>query len=253
MIVELKSDKEIEGFKRAGYETGRILDILVYNATIGQTGIELNNIAISECKKIDAEPIFLNYRGFPAAICVSKNSTLVHGIPDNEPFQKGDIISIDFGLSLDGFIGDAAKTVEIKHNVEVIFTGIIYDCEYALKQAIKIAKPNNRLSDIGRVIENEAKENGFRVPREYGGHGISRNVLHAAPFIPNYYTRENDMRLHPGMVLAIEPMFIDATSNKLIIEDDGWTVKAQGNTAHFEHTILITDNEPIVLTQSKEG
>ncbi|MFA5048772.1 MAG: type I methionyl aminopeptidase [Patescibacteria group bacterium] len=253
MIIDLKSDEEIEGFKKAGFETGRILNLLIYNAQVGWTGLDLDKIAREECEKIGAKPVFLNYRGFPAAICISKNITLVHGIPNEEPFKHGDLVSIDFGLSLDGFIGDTAKTVIIKskqHNESFdCYSNLLSDCRFALWKGIQQAIVGNHLSNISCAIETIAKEGKFKVPREYGGHGVSRNNLHSPPFIPNYYERnEENITLRKGMVLAIEPMFIDGQNNKLIVAPDGWSVIAQGNTAHFEHTILITDKEPLVLT-----
>lgn len=252
MIIDLKSEQEIDCFRKAGFEAGRILSNLIHYAQVGYTGLDLDKIAIAECEKIGAKPIFLNYRGFPASICVSKNEVLVHGIPDSNPFKNGDLLSIDFGISLDGFIGDTAKTIIVKnkdsHEMFKQHSKLLSDCKYALWKGIQQARNGNKLSDISRAIESVAKEAKFEIPKEYGGHGVSRNNMHSTPFIPNYYEQTDfDCTLRKGMVFAIEPMFIEGREG-LVVGEDGWSVIAHGNTAHFEHTIAITDGDPVVLT-----
>lgn len=252
MIIDLKTKQEIECFKKAGFEAGRILGILVSHAKVGWTGLDLDKIAIDECEKIGAKPVFLNYRGFPSSICVSKNEILVHGIPDSIPFKDGDLLSIDFGISIDGFIGDTAKTIIVRakdsHDTFNQYSRLISDCRFALWKGIQQARKGNKLSDISKAIESVAKEANFEIPREYGGHGVSRNNMHSPPFIPNYYEKTDfDCTLREGMILAIEPMFIEGHGG-LSVSSDGWSVIARGNTAHFEHTIAVTDKDPIVLT-----
>lgn len=252
MIIEIKSKAFIEKFIEAGYIAGLILNNIISIITPGVSGKELNAYVMEECKKNNVEPIFLHYKGFPACICISKNHTLVHGIPNENSFERGDIISIDLGISIDGFIGDVAKTIVVKDRSEFCFEGnqLVNSCRFALWSAIQKARQGNKLSDISKEIEKVAKWNKFQIPKEYGGHGINRNILHASPYIPNMYQEENDMILRKGMVLAIEPMFIDAEEDDVIVGEDGWSVIARGDTAHFEHTILITDGDPLVLTDN---
>jgi len=244
MIVFLKTAEEIEGFKLVGKETGRILSVLIENIKPGISTYDLNEIAIEECKKNSGIPTFLNYKGYTAAICASPNEVLVHGLPNKNPLKTNDILSIDFGLTINGYIGDVAKTVVVGNEP----LDLVKSCEEALNEAIKVARPGNLLSDVSSAIYNTSKKYKYLVPTSYGGHGIDRYILHSAPYISNIPDKINDISLRAGMVLAIEPMFIDAKSKRLTTSEDGWSVVAMGNTAHFEHTILITDNEPFVLT-----
>lgn len=200
----------------------------------------LNSIALQQCEKYNIKPAFLNYKGFPGAICASVNNVLVHGIPNDTPLKKGDIITIDFGAIKDGFIGDTAETICIEDKNKIIET-----CRNALKNGISMAKPNNKLSDISTAIFNSC--GNYSTPLIYGGHGIDRNKLHSEPFIPNYPIYEDDFHLRPGMILAIEPMLIDSKNNST--KTNGWNVIANGVTAHCEHTILITKGEPYILTE----
>ncbi len=246
MIVKIKSKKEIEGFKIAGKEAARILDKLLSHIQVGCTPKDIDNIAIEECNKIYANPVFLRHEGFPAAICFSKNNVLVHGIPDDTPLKKGDVVSIDFGIEIDGFIGDTAETVVVGEDQ----SKLISKCRSALLKAIQVAVPGNRLSDIGSVIEKIANKNKYQIPKNYGGHGIDCGKLHAPPYVSNFKDYYNDFTLRPGVVLAIEPMFIDSESDNTTVSDS-WSVCAEGLTAHCEHTILIDDSGPIILTRRK--
>ena len=284
MIIKLYSLEEIKEYREVGRQTAIIFNKIIDNATIGVTGIELDELAREECNKINAKPAFLNYKGFPAAICVSKNKVMVHGIPDDIPFNYDDIVSIDFGLEINGFIGDMAATIDISmernlktyeilnseylningqlvrplwHSQNTDFNWpswgnrLLSTCSYSLEMAIKSIRVGDKLSTIGAIIHKIAKEDAFKVPAQYGGHGIERFKLHSPPFIPNY-DDENNLTLRAGMVLAIEPMFIDATTNNLQIMDDGWAVVAEGITSHFEHTIAITEDGAIILTKDYE-
>jgi len=243
--IYLKTEEEIEGFERAGLAAREILKKLLEIARAGDcTPLDLDAIAREETQKLGAVPAFLGYRGFPAAICVSRGNVMVHGIPNDIPFEKGEMVSIDFGLDIDGFIGDTADTVVVQGaaNKQII------SCRGALLYSRKLAKEGNKLSDISAKINHIAQKFGFLTPDEYGGHGIDRHNMHATPFIPNKPDFENDFTLRAGMILAIEPMFIDAPSNKVKIATDGWAVMAGGLTAHCEHTILVGDYEGIPLT-----
>lgn len=245
MIIDLKTKEEIEMFKIAGKETTRILKILEDNCVQGNTGANLDELARQECEKINAIPIFLNYQGFPSSICFSKNKILVHGIPNDEKIKNGDMISIDFGLSINGFIGDTATTVCVGNKSN----NLMDKCKEALYAGIKQAQNGNRLYNIGKAIDEICKREKYSNPIEYGGHGISRFVLHSEPFVPNYFSAKYDLQLISGMVIAIEPMFVDSPNSTFVVLKDGWSVLTTGLTAHFEHTILITDGYPIILTE----
>lgn len=248
MIIEIKSKESIKKFVEVGNIAGAILKNIISKIAPGITGKDLDTYTMEECERNSVTPVFLNYRGFPSCICISKNHTLVHGIPDKSPFHINDIISIDFGISIDGFIGDVAETIVLKDKSEFNGNELINSCRFALWSAIQKAKTGNKLSDISKEIENVAG-NRFQIPKEYGGHGINRNILHASPYVPNIYHEGNDdIILRRGMILAIEPMFIDSKDDAVSIGEDDWSVVAKGNTAHFEHTILITDGDPLVLT-----
>lgn len=266
MIIHLKTPSEIEGFRNAGKEAARILRILFEKAKIGTTTADLDAVARNECEGIGAVPTFLNYNGFPAALCASVNRTMVHGIPDSRKLRMGDLLSLDLGVTLDGFIGDVAATVKIdwedwpgddgsffgsqKNSFLPIEPDLVVACRKALHEAIRKAVPGNRLSDISGEISGIAGAFGFSTPVQYGGHGINRHTLHAQPFIPNDpHLMEEDITLRPGMVLAVEPMFIDSKSNRVEVLADGWSVVAQGNCAHFEHTIAVTNGNPLILTE----
>jgi len=243
MIVYLKTKEEIEGFKEAGKIAGLILKKLLDNVDVGITTKELDEIAREECKKNNVVPTFLNYRGFPAAICASVNNTLVHGIPTDIPLKPKDIISIDLGVTLDGFIGDTAYTKSVSN----IHNDIIDACRNSLYSAIKKARSGNKLSIISKEVYKCKKS--YSIPEEYGGHGIDRYNLHSEPFVPNIPDYYYDLKLRPDMIFAIEPMLINGSSN-LRIADNKWDIIAENITAHFEHTILITEDEPLILTRS---
>ena len=256
MIIFLKTQEEIEGFRHAGRVAARILKTLLAAVHAGVTTVALDEIARVECQRIDATPTFLNYNGFPAAICTSVNRTMVHGIPDSRKLESGDLLSLDLGITIDGFIGDVAATMKVPafhwHNQEDLSPEpmLISACRTALREAIHKAVPRNRLSDISAAIAGVAETFGFSTPIQYGGHGINRYTLHAQPFIPNDSNlMDEDITLYPGMVLAIEPMFIDSKSNRVEIMADGWSVVAQGNCSHFEHTIAVTEFDPLILTE----
>jgi methionyl aminopeptidase len=243
MIIYLKTQQEIEGFREAGRIAGEVLSILLSSVSIGITTSELNKIALNECEKRNVTPTFFGYQGFSAAICTSINHILVHGIPNDEyKLQQGDNITIDVGVTKNGFIGDTAETIIVGENP----TELIFSCRYALAKAFNKAKAGNKLIDISKAIYDERSK--FMIPQEYGGHGINKNELHAAPFIPNIPRLQNDFTLRPGMILAIEPMLIDNENSKTSVLSDGWSVLAQGMCAHCEHTVLITENEPEILT-----
>ena len=219
----------------------------------GVTTGELNALAEAECLKRGAIPVFKNYpnprggRPFPGAICASINEEVVHGIPGKRIFKEGDIISIDFGVLLDGFAGDAAITVPVG-NVDPQVARLLQVTEECLLRGIQQAQPGNRLGKVSSAIQDWAEKHGFSVVREYVGHGIGRN-MHEEPPVPNYGRPDRGPVLKEGITLAIEPM-LNIGTHKVITKIDDWTVVTQDGkySAHFEHTVAITSHGPEILT-----
>ena len=240
MIVYLKSNEEIEGFKIAGQITGEVLSAVLSKIEPGISTEQLNQVALSECKKRNVKPAFLGQYDFPAAICASVNKCLVHGLPNSRPLAEGDLVSIDLGINYNGFIGDSAETVVVGKEP----SDIIINCRESLYNAIQKALPTNKLNDISKIISSSAR---YSIPLGYGGHGIDVDNLHSAPFVSNF-EEEDDISLYPGMIFAIEPMLIDG-SETTVVSEDGFSVIADGLTAHCEHTIVITEDKPIILTE----
>jgi methionyl aminopeptidase len=248
MLVRLKTPDEIEGFIIAGRMTANIMGMLIKAAKPGMTTTELDQIARSACEGFNGVPVFLGYQGFPAVICTSINEELVHGIPSDRILKEGDLLKIDIGVGFDGFIGDMARTVVVGRPPDKL----VSDCHSALLLGIAAAKAGCDIGDIGEEISRIAKQNGWQVVLNYGGHGIDRNRLHADPFVDNART-DRKLRLRSGMVFAIEPMFVAGSNIHTSIAENGWTVLTNGLTAHFEDTIVITElGEPKVLTKMEE-
>jgi len=224
-----------------------VLKIVVGRVSVGVTTIELNSIAEKEVAKRKAKPAFKGYCGYPASLCCSLNSQVVHGIPDNRPLEDGDILSLDFGAYYDGFYGDAAVTVPIG-NVSEVAIKLISATEKSLLVAIEKSATHNRLSDISNAVQTYIESKGFSVVRDFVGHGIGRS-LHESPQVPNYGLPNTGPKLRSGMVLAIEPM-VNEKSHEVKILADGWTAVTLdgGLSAHFEHTVAITENGPEILT-----
>jgi methionyl aminopeptidase len=248
MLVRLKTSDDINGFATAGRMAADIIQMLVDAVKPGVTTSELDQIARAACVERKVTPVFLGYHGFPAAICTSVNQELVHGIPSDRILLEGDLLKIDVGVGFDGFIGDVAKTVK----VGLLFDKLMFDCYTALLRGIAIARPGREVGDIGEEISRTAKENGWQIILNYGGHGIDRGRLHADPFVENARS-ERRLRLRPGMILAIEPMFVAGPNAQTIVAKDGWTVLSSGPSAHFEHTIVVSElGEPRILTKREE-
>ncbi len=215
----------------------------------GITTYELDKAAYENIIKNNAYPIFLGYNGFPGSICASINEEVIHGIPSKDRVLKeGDIISIDLGVKKDGYVADAAYTYGVG-NITADAEKLMKVTYTALYKGIKEAKDGNRIGDIGYAIQSYVESFGYGVVRDYVGHGVGRE-LHEEPQVPNYGKRGIGRRLKEGMVIAIEPMVIQSDNYEVYSKDDGWTVvSADGSlAAHFEHTIAITKNEPIILT-----
>jgi len=247
MGIIVKSDREIALMRQAGKIVATVLDILSEQVKPGMKIRELDIIAGREAERLGAVPSFKGYRGFPANLCVSINNEVVHGIPGERMIDEGDIVSLDFGAIFDGFQGDAAITVgvgEISRQAK----DLMETTEAALEAGIAAARPGGRLGDISAAIQNYAESRGYSVVREYTGHGIGRK-MHEEPLIPNFGKAGTGQVLSRGMTLALEPM-VNAGDWHTRVDSNHWTVvTADGSlSAHFEHTIAITDDEPEILT-----
>ena len=246
-MIMRKRAEELEKMRRAGRVVGETLQILQAAVKPGVTTQELDEIAEREIRARGAVPSFKGYRGFPATICTSINSEIVHGIPGQRALKGGDLIKLDCGAIVEGYHGDSAVTVPVGE-VSQEALKLIETTDRSLQAGIAEAKAGNRIHDIGAAVQTTAEGAGFSVVREYVGHGIGR-ALHEDPPVPNYGKPGTGLKLEPGLVIAIEPMVNVGTFETRLLPD-GWTVvTADGAlSAHFEHTIAITENGPEVLT-----
>ncbi|MGH9188791.1 MAG: type I methionyl aminopeptidase [Acidimicrobiales bacterium] len=247
----LRSKSEIAKMRRAGRVVAEMLDACTAAAQPGVTTGDLDLVAREVLARRSAKSNFLNYHGFPAVMCTSPNNIIVHGIPGPYRLEEGDILSIDCGAIIDGYHGDAARTIPIGA-VPPEVERLIRATEKSLWAGISQVKAGNRLFDIGGAVQDVAEGAGYSVVREYVGHGIGTE-MHEEPQIPNYRPtgRANNIKIRVGHVFAVEPM-VNAGSPKTELHDDGWTVLTAdgGLSAHFEHTIAVTDAGPEVLTVS---
>ena len=247
--ITIKSSKELQYMELAGSIVGSALTLLKKSVEPGITTKELDTIAYKEITKLGAKPTFKGYRGFPASICASVNEEIVHGIPGKRVLKDGDIIKMDVGATINGFIGDAAISVAVG-KVSLDAKQLMDATEESLKKGIDAAQPGNRIGDIGTAVQTYGESLGYGVVREFVGHGVGRH-LHEEPQVPNYRdpSKGPGPILKPGMCIAIEPMFNIGGWETHILDDD-WTVVTKDGTlsSHFEHTIAITDDGPIILT-----
>ena len=234
--------------RKAGRLVAEVLQLLREKCEPGVTTLELDRLAEEKCTKWKARPAFKGYGGFPFTICASPNDRIVHGFANDIPLQDGDIISIDFGLVIDGFYGDSAVTIPIGE-VDAETQKLLEVTKDSLAHGIEAAQPGGYLSDISNAVQQRVEREGFSVVREFVGHGIGRQ-LHEDPQIPNYGAPGRGPKLKTGMTLAIEPMVNVGLPGVRVLED-GWTaVTVDGKrSAHFEHTIAVTDNGPEILTR----
>ncbi|MBA7526816.1 Methionine aminopeptidase 1 [subsurface metagenome] len=247
MSIIIKSDREIAIMRQAGRIVATILEVMIEQMKPGMRTKELDAIAARELEKFGAKSSFKGYQGFPATLCVSVNDEIVHGIPGERVLEESDIVSLDFGAIFEGFQGDAAVTVgvgKISSQAEQLMEAT----EGALKSGITAAYPGAKLGDISAAVQNYAESRGYSVVREYTGHGIGRE-MHEEPQIPNFGPLGVGPVLKKGMTLALEPM-VNVGDWRTRLGNDHWVVfTADGSlSAHFEHTIAITNGEPEVLT-----
>lgn len=246
-MVSIKSESEIKNIKAASKVVALIHHELKKIIKVGTTGKELDKVSLRIIKKHNAKPSFLNYHGFPATICVSVNEQLIHGIPNDKPFKQNDLVKIDAGASINGYHADAAFTMCVG-TATAQQQKIIDVTRESLNKAMAIIKPGVRIGDISNTIQTYVESQGFCLPTSYTGHGIGKS-LHEDPAIPNVGKPDSGIKLQKNMTICIEPM-VQMTTDQVIVLDDKWTVVAADylQTAHFEHTILVTDDGCQVLT-----
>ena len=247
-MIVTRSAREIECMRRAGAVVAEVLALCGRLALPGVKLAELDAEAESMIRSRKAVPLFKGYRGFPATLCTSVNEEVVHGIPDERKLKAGDILSVDCGARLDGYCGDAAVTIAVG-DVSVDARKVMDVTRTALSRAIEVLRSGVRVSDISRAVQLYAESQGCSVVRKYTGHGIGRE-MHEEPQVPNFVSRVMaDPVLKPGTVIAIEPM-VNVGRPEVKVLSNGWTVVTGDSSlsAHFEHTVVITDNGPDVLT-----
>ena len=248
-MLDKKTEKEISFLREGGQLLGEILRRVATEVKVGKTGQELNSLAEDLIVKTGGIPSFKNYHGFPAGLCVSLNQTVVHGIPNNIPFQEGDLVGLDVGMQYKGLYTDTALTVAVgKVNKES--EQLLNVTKKALDIGLSKVSPHNYIGDIGVAIEEYIKPFGYGIVRDLCGHGVGRAV-HEEPAVLNYDTGQKGDKMFPGLVIAIEPMIIMGGSPKVITAEDNWAVNSQDEslTAHFEHTVAVTKSGHIVITK----
>jgi methionyl aminopeptidase len=250
MAIVCKSQSEIAKMQRAGRVVRQVLDELRAMVSPGVTTMDLERTAERRMKELGAKPAFKGYHDYPCVLCTSVNEEIVHGIPSPKRVLKdGDIVSIDCGVVMEGYYGDAAITVAVGDGVSPERKKLMDVTEQSLYKAIEQVKLGNSVSDIGTAVQEFVEANGFSVVREFVGHGIGTR-LHEEPEVPNFRSRGADTRLREGMVLAIEPMVNSGGPEAKVLEDKWTAITADGSSsAHFEHCVAVTRNGPLILTQ----
>ena len=251
-MVILKSPQEIAKLRKSNQIVAEILRELELKIEPGVSTLFLNNLAERLTLEQNARPAFKGYREYPYTLCTSVNNGVVHGFPSKTALRDGDILSIDFGVLYDGYYGDAAITVGVG-KISRVARRLIRATKEALYRGIEKAVPGGRLSDISHAIQSHVERDGFSVVRKFVGHGIGSS-LHEEPQIPNFGKPGTGVRLKPGMTLAIEPM-VNEKDYDVEILDDGWTAVTKDGrlSAHFEHTIAITDKGSVILSTQDGG
>jgi methionyl aminopeptidase len=245
--IKLKSADDLKLMRPACTVAGTVLDEIAAFIRPGVTTRQVDEFAAECIQAHGAKSAFLGYRKYPCQMCISVNDEVVHGLATERELRFGDIVSLDVGVFYKGFVGDTARTVAVG-GCGVAAQQLMDVTEQALHLGIAVAVAGNRVTDISRVIQNHVEGNGYSVVREFVGHGVGR-TMHEEPQVPNFVDRKMNDRLRTGMTIAIEPM-VNAGRPDVKILKDGWTVVTQDGSlsAHFEHTVLITDGEPEILT-----
>ena len=251
MAIHLRSAEEIEKMHRAGLIVHEVLNTLRSSVRPGMTTMDLEKIAEEKIAGKPGHPAFKGYRGYPCVLCTSVNSEIVHGIPSpKRKLKEGDIVSIDFGMEVDGYFADSAVTVPVG-KIGPELQKLLDVTRDSLDRAIDKMRTGNRLGDVGHAVQSLVEENGFSVVREFVGHGIGTR-MHDEPNLPNYGEPGRGARLQEGMVNAVEPM-VNAGRQEVRMRDEWVAETADGSpSAHFEHTVAVTSNGPLILTRPKE-
>ena len=247
-MIILKSERDMEVMRAAGGVAGTVLDEVATFIQPGVTTREVDDFAAGRMKFYEAKSAFLGYRKYPCHICISVNEQVVHGLAGPRRLEFGDIVSLDVGVLYRGFIGDTARTVAVG-GCDAQAQRLMDVTEQALHVGIAQAAPGNRVVDISRAVQNFVESNGFSVVREFVGHGVGRS-MHEEPQVPNFVEKnKTSPKLRPGMTLAIEPM-VNGGRPDVVVLKDGWTVVTKDGqlSAHFEHSVLITEGEAEILT-----
>ncbi|PSR32133.1 MAG: type I methionyl aminopeptidase [Sulfobacillus benefaciens] len=247
-MIELKSERDRKRMRNAGRVVAEVLQILKKAAEIGMTTRDLDAIAEREIRARQAIPVFKGYHGYPASVCVSVNHEVVHGIPGNRKLREHDLVSLDLGATVEGFVGDAALSFFLGSAPDEDSAKLLEVTEQSLYQGIKAAVVGGHLGDISYAVQSYVEAHGFSVVRDFVGHGIGRQ-MHEDPQVPNYGTPGRGVLLRSGLALAIEPM-VNMGRFDVDVLDDGWTVVTRDGSlsAHFEHTIFLDENGPEILT-----
>jgi methionyl aminopeptidase len=258
-MILLKTERDLEAMRPACQVAATVLDEVAASIQPGMTTREIDDFAASRIKHHHARSAFLGYRKYPCHICISVNEQVVHGLASERRLQFGDLVSLDVGVIFNGFIGDNARTIAVG-GCDLLGQRLIDVTEHSLYEGIAKAIPGNHVSHISRAIQCYVESNGFSIVREFVGHGVGRS-MHEEPQVPNFADGKSSPKLRPGMTLAIEPM-VNAGTPTVKLLNDGWTVVTQDGkpSAHFEHTVLITESEPEIMTclektalRSKDG
>ncbi|MCL5098495.1 MAG: type I methionyl aminopeptidase [Candidatus Omnitrophica bacterium] len=246
-MIIIKNSRDIEAMRSAGAIAAAVLEDVAAWVTPGVTTRAIDEYAAGRIKNYDARSAFLGYHNYPCHICISVNEQVVHGLAGDRRVQYGDIVSLDVGVVYRGFIGDTAYTIAVG-GCDVRTQRLLDVTEQALREGIAQAVAGKRVVDISRAVQTFVEQNGFSVVREFVGHGVGRS-MHEEPQVPNFVDGKASPRLRPGMTLAIEPM-VNAGGPGVRILKDGWTVVTEDGqpSAHFEHSVLVTESEPEILT-----
>ncbi len=250
-MIQLKSQREIDCMKRAGCIAASALAAAGRSVQEGITTAELDRFIHSYIKKRGAIPTFLGYGGFPGSACISVNDQVIHGIPGKRVLQNGDLVKIDVGATIDGYVADCANTFVVGE-CSPDATKLIEVTRQSFYEGIAQAQVGNRISDISHAIQTYVEQNGFSVVRDFVGHGVG-SELHEDPEVPNFGLPGKGARLSAGMTLAVEPMVNQGTHFVRVL-DDGWTVLTRDGklSAHYENSFVITENGPVILTVPDE-
>jgi methionyl aminopeptidase len=246
-MIILKNERDLDAMRPACAVASAVLNEVAAFIQPGVTTKQVDDFAAGRIKSYGAKSAFLGYRKYPCQLCISVNEQVVHGLAGSRQLKFGDIVSLDCGVSYNGFIGDTAKTIAVG-GCGVNAQRLMDVTEKSLYEGIAQALPGNRVADISRAIQNYVEGNGFSVVKEFVGHGVGR-TMHEEPQVPNFVDGKKSEKLRPGMTIAIEPM-VNAGRPDVKILKDGWTVVTQDGSlsAHFEHTVLITEGEPEIMT-----